>query len=127
MNRLAVIMSIHPEYAKKIFSSEKKFEFRRTIFRRMPKKALVYATKPVQRIVGEFTIVRHYYRNLEDLWELTVRHAGIDYVAFKNYFKGKETGYAILIQNPVKYKEPKLIEDFGLSHPPQSFCYVDGG
>jgi len=52
-----VILSIKPEYAFKIFNGTKLFEFRKAIFKNPAvKKVIVYASSPVQRVIGEFEI-----------------------------------------------------------------------
>lgn len=53
---MKVLLSIKPEYAYKIFSGEKKFEYRKIIFKKKIKSVIVYATKPVGKIIGEFEI-----------------------------------------------------------------------
>ncbi|WP_268036827.1 hypothetical protein [Algoriphagus sp. PAP.12] len=44
---------------------------------------------------------------------------------YREYFSGKDTGYAIEVKRAKKYREPLGIkESFGIA-PPQSFAYVD--
>ncbi len=50
-------MSIKPEFAFKIFDGEKKFEFRKVIFKNPDiRTVVVYASSPVQQVIGEFEI-----------------------------------------------------------------------
>ena len=52
-----VLLSIKPEFAEKIFDGTKKFEFRKTIFKNNNvQKVIVYASSPVQKVIGEFSI-----------------------------------------------------------------------
>ena len=52
-----VLLSIRPEFAEKILDGRKRFEFRRTIFRDTNvTKAIIYASRPVCRVIGEFEI-----------------------------------------------------------------------
>ena len=54
---MKIILSIKPEFAAKIFEGTKKYEFRRAIFKnKNVKKVVVYASSPVQKIIGEFEI-----------------------------------------------------------------------
>ena len=122
---MKVILSIKPEYANKIFEGTKKYEFRRAIFRNTEvTKIIVYASSPVQKIIGEFEIDHIINLGLEELWQRTHKHSGITEDYFFEYFSDKENGYAIKIKSFKKYKKPLCIrEDFNAS-PPQSFLYL---
>ncbi len=122
---MKVVLSIKPEFAFKIFNGSKKFEFRKAIFKNKDVTSIiVYASSPVQKVIGEFEIGKILKKDLDTLWALTKDHAGITEDFFYEYFAEKEVGFAIQIKNKKKYKEPKsLKEDFNL-HPPQSFAYV---
>ncbi|RPD96521.1 hypothetical protein EGM88_09140 [Aureibaculum marinum] len=122
---MKVVLSIKPEFAFKIFDGSKKFEFRKAIFKnRNVTSVIVYASSPVQKVIGEFEIGKIINNDLETLWSLTKEHSGITEDFFYEYFSKKERGYAIQVKNKKIYKEPKCLrKDFNL-HPPQSFAYV---
>lgn len=122
---MKVLLSIKPEFAFKIFDGTKKFEFRKTIFKNTEvKQVVVYASSPLQQVIGEFEIEEILQDDLSTLWDLTREYSGISENFFYKYFENKEQGYAIKIKNVKKYKEPKnLREEFKL-FPPQSFVYI---
>ena len=122
---MKVVLSIKPEFAYKIFDGSKKFEFRRSIFKNKEvKSVIVYASSPVQKVIGEFEISKIINKDLDTLWNLTKEFSGITEDFFYSYFSNKENGFAIQIKNKKKYKHPKCLkEDFKLS-PPQSFVYI---
>jgi predicted transcriptional regulator len=123
---MKVLLSIKPEFAEKIFSGEKKFEFRRAIFKdRSVKKVLVYASSPVQKVIGEFEIDEIVCQDIETLWKTTQPHAGITYDYFITYFEGKKHGFAIKIKNLNKFKNAQCIKKDYQLVPPQSFVYVN--
>ena len=67
---MKVLLSIKPEFANKIFSGSKKFEFRKSIFRNKNiSKIVVYASAPVQRVIGEFEIEDILASDPNSLWE----------------------------------------------------------
>ncbi len=123
---MKVLLSIKPKYADLIFEGIKKFEFRRTMFKNQNiKTIIVYASSPVQKVIGEFEVERILNHKLEHLWKLTKKHAGINKEFFYQYFDTKEKGFAIKIINTRRYKKPLCIkEDFNLM-PPQSFIYLN--
>lgn len=52
---MKVLLSIKPEFVEKIFSGEKRFEYRKSIFKQQNIDTIViYSTMPVGMIVGEF-------------------------------------------------------------------------
>ena len=122
---MTIVLSIKPEFANKIFAGTKKYEFRRVIFKNpQVKKVVVYASSPIQKIIGEFEIEQIISYDLITLWNKTKRHSGISESYFFEYFGDKELGYAIKIKNTKLYRVPKCIrEDFNLI-PPQSFLYL---
>lgn len=123
---MKVILSIKPEFASKIFEGSKKYEFRRVIFKNTDvKTVVVYASSPIQKVIGEFEIEHILKNNLSALWKETKNDSGITENYFYDYFGDKESGFAIKIKSTKKYKRPKCIrEDFHL-FPPQSFLYLD--
>jgi len=122
---MKVLLSIKPEYAEKIFDGEKRFEFRRSIFKNPDiTHIVVYASSPTQKVIGEFEIIDIVHENISILWDITRKYSGISKENFFNYFSDKKKGYAIQIGNITEYDQPlSLRDEFGLS-PPQSFIYL---
>lgn len=122
---MRVLLSIKPEYVDKIFSGEKKYEFRRVIFKDPGVKTIiVYASSPIQKVVGELSIEHIIFDRVNSLWQTTSQQAGISEENFYQYFKDRAFGYAIKIERTKKYHSPLSIQDhFGIV-PPQSFVYV---
>lgn len=122
---MKVLLSIKPEFAKKIFDGTKKFEFRKTIFKnKNVKKVIVYASSPVQKVIGEFEIEKIISKEIDALWIETQDYSGVSEEFFYEYFSKKEIGYAIKIKKAKKYRSPrKLQEEYGI-FPPQSFTYL---
>jgi len=121
---MRVLLSIKPEFVKKIISGEKKVEFRRKIFKRNVRIIVVYASSPWKSVIGEFVIEDIIKLNLPRLWKITKHEAGIDEKFFWQYFAGQDYGYAIKIKDFLLYKKKLDIEKhFGLK-PPQSCVYI---
>jgi predicted transcriptional regulator len=121
---MKALLSIKPEFASKIFEGEKKFEYRRSIFKKPVKLIVVYASSPVCRVIGEFEVEDLISDDLEELWRKTKKFAGISEDYFYAYFSDKEKGYAIKIGRIRKYKSPLLLMDsYGVT-PPQSYLYL---
>ncbi len=122
---MKVLLSIKPEYANKIFDGTKKFEFRKVIFKNPKiKTVVVYASSPVQQVIGEFEIEGILSYNPEEIWRKTKRYSGITEDFFYQYFADREIAHAIKIKSTKRYKRPLSIrEDFNVV-PPQSYVYL---
>ena len=119
-----VLLSIKPKFANLIFEGVKYYEFRRQIFKKHDiNKVIVYASHPVQKIIGEFQIDEIIEDRLDNLWMQTKDGAGISKDYFLKYFDQKKKGFAIKIKKTWLYDDPVSLDRYGLS-PPQSFCYV---
>lgn len=118
-------MSIKPEFAFKIFEGKKRFEFRKAIFKNPSvKTVVVYASSPVQQVIGEFEIDSIFSLEPSELWEKTKEYSGITEEFFFEYFSDKEVAHAIKIKKARKYKKPLCLrQDFKVS-PPQSYMYL---
>jgi predicted transcriptional regulator len=123
---MKVLLSIKPEYAEKIFNGTKKFEYRRVIFKNKEVKTIVvYASSPVQKVIGEFDIETIEEQAIEDLWNISKEYSGIDRNYFTQYFRDKKRGYAIKIKSTRRYQKSLCLRnDFNISTPPQSFIYL---
>jgi predicted transcriptional regulator len=121
---MKVILSIKPEFANKIFDGSKKYEFRKVIFKnKKVKTVIVYASSPVQKVIGEFEIAKIINHDIDTLWNITQNFSGITEQYFYQYFANKKQGFAIQIKKTKKYRNPKCLRmDYDLI-PPQSFAY----
>ncbi len=123
---MKILLSIKPEFVKEIFTGNKKFEYRKNIFKNANvKTVIIYATMPIGQIVGEFSIEKILQDVPSKLWEDTSSKSGISKTFFDTYFKGREKAYALQIGELIEYENPinpyELNENF---MPPQSFKYI---
>ena len=122
---MRVLLSIKPQFATKIFDGTKKFEFRRSIFKNSNiNTVVVYASSPMQKVIGEFTFDEIIEENPEVLWEKTKKHSGITKDFFDAYFMNRDKAFAIKVKDTLEYKTPLDLIDFVLNFAPQSFVYL---
>ena len=122
----AVLLSIKPEFAYKIFDGTKKYEFRKQIFKDSSiKKVIVYSSSPEQKVIGEFTIDDILNDTPSDLWLQTRVYSGITQAFYEEYFRGRKNAYAIKVASTKLYEQKKDLSDFDIMFPPQSFAYVE--
>ncbi|MDO9098828.1 MAG: hypothetical protein Q7U60_12000 [Candidatus Methanoperedens sp.] len=125
-NWMNVLLSVKPKYAEEIRSGRKKYEFRRSVFKKQNiERVYIYSTSPVSKIVAAFEIEQILNGSPEKIWKLCHKYAGISKKDFFAYFKNSDTAYAIEIGNvnsfPVPIDPCHVIENFV---PPQSFYYL---
>ncbi len=123
---MKVLLSIKPEYVSKILSGEKKYEFRKAVFKDPSVRTVViYATLPVGKVVGEFEIGSILSGSPDSLWRKTRNFSGITRKFFDQYFADRDTAHAIEVKSVVEYEQPIELESLlPHKHPPQSFCYL---
>jgi len=121
------LLSIKPPHVEAIVKGDKRYEFRKSIFRKKKLETVyIYSTTPVKKIVGSFRIGRIIEDYPERLWNQLNRFSGLSYLEFFHYFEGKEKGFAIEIESVVEFKNPIDPKDFIPNFlPPQSFYYLD--
>jgi predicted transcriptional regulator len=123
---MKVLLSIKPEFAEKIFNGTKKYEFRRSVFKNQNIKTIVvYASSPVQQVIGEFEIDSILNDVPQQLWNRTKEFSGISERFFFDYFGDKEKGYAIKIKHTTRYEKALSLKDDFNVVPPQSFLYLE--
>lgn len=123
---MKVLLSIKPEYADKILSGEKRFEFRKSIFKKEGiRTVIIYATMPVGKVIGEFNIKNILSDKPEFIWDRTRDLSGITKSFFDSYFYERSKAYAIEVESVKKYDTPICLSDIktGLKAP-QSFTYI---
>ncbi len=127
----ALILSIHPEYARMIFEGTKKVELRKIYPRQVESGdyVFVYVTSPVQKIIGYFEIEKIIAKEPENLWQLIKDIAGVSYEQYSEYFERVSTAYAIYVKNVQRIMPldlttiKKILPEF---RPPQGYLYLSG-
>lgn len=129
MEGSVVLISVHPGYAEKILSGEKRLEFRRRWAARQVSRLVIYVTSPVQQIVA-IAHVEEVHRGCKShLWELAKnKGGGISRRMLFEYMEGRQEGVALELAQLAKFDDggmnPSLI--FGKNfRPPQSFRYLN--
>jgi predicted transcriptional regulator len=120
-----VLLSIRPEYTEKLFSGEKRYEFRKCKPREKIEKVFIYESRGSRKIVGWFTIRSVHSGSPEEIWEKCKDRGGIQKTRYLAYCNGRHIIYAFEIDRIVRFDQPvnpsTIIPNF---KPPQNFVYV---
>lgn len=126
----ALLISIHPKYANKIFDGTKTVELRRV----RPKLTkgdlvLIYITSPVKSLAGAFKVDKVLGKEPKSLWKHVKNQCGTSKKEFNKYFEGVKIGYGIFFSEVWKFSTPidlnylkKRCPNFT---PPQGYHYFD--
>lgn len=120
-----MLLSIKPKYANVILQGEKEYEFRKKRCRDGVTKIVFYSSSPQKQVVGEAEIEEIIEGKPTKIWEVAKHAAGITRKAFYDYYRGRHTAVAYKLKNVMVYEEPKELSDYGISHAPQSYVYLD--
>jgi predicted transcriptional regulator len=122
---MKALLSIKPKYVEQIIKGNKKYEFRKLIFKQKVDRIYIYSSAPTKKIIGHFTLSKTIEKSPKELWKELRAVSGISERDFFQYFMGKKKGFAIKIDCLELFDEPidpqKHIKNF---IPPQSFCYL---
>lgn len=119
------LFSIHPQFADAILDGTKQVEFRRTELPGDVTHVVIYATVPVQRVVGVFEVAGVERMKPARAWRRFSACGGISRGSFDRYFEGATSAYVIQVANPRRLSVPMRLTDIGPElRPPQSFQYL---
>jgi len=127
--KISILISIKPVYVDLIFSGDKTVELRRVLPKNLPKntEVIIYSSSPTKSIVGKARIKNIEEQPIDKLWKDFGPLTGITFEYFKEYFKGKDKGYGLILDKiekfPVPYPLCSLRDTLNFS-PPQSFMYT---
>ena len=119
-----ILMSIKPEYVDKIFSGEKKYEYRKRKCKEKIDTIIVYSSSPIQKVVGELKIKQVLYDKKSIIWNKTNRYSGITKIKYDKYYENCDNAVAYEIEKAILYDKPKDLKDFNIRTAPQSYVYI---
>ena len=131
-NNNLLIISVKPEYARKILKGEKTIELRKCAPKKVGKNGylLIYVTAPIKELWGVYKIENIIKENPNTLWENFGKQTGITKQEYNDYFKENKNAFGIQLQevknlfkHSIKLNSLKnLIPGF---MPPQTYSYID--
>lgn len=119
-----ILMSIKPEYVDKIFSGEKKYEYRKRLCKEKIDTIIVYSSSPIQKVVGELKIKQVLYDKKNVIWNETNKYGGITKIKYDNYYENCGYVVAYEIEKAILYDKQKDLKDFNVRTAPQSYVYI---
>ncbi len=123
----AALVSVHPKFAELILNGRKRVEFRKRRFAESVTHVVIYATRPVQKILGFFEVSAVREDTPSRLWRRYKARGGISRAVFSEYFGEHPLGVAIEVGRVFAFSSPLPLSGVSASATaPQSFCYLRG-
>jgi predicted transcriptional regulator len=122
----AIVLAIKPKYAELILAGTKTVELRRSWSASDVGAIVIYASSPIQRLVGVVRVNEVIKTAPTNLWSYSKElGGGLTRSELREYFKGKPSGYAVVLRDAQRFGEPldptEVISNFKA---PQSFRYL---
>ncbi|GHV68478.1 hypothetical protein AGMMS49928_08080 [Spirochaetia bacterium] len=122
-----LLMSIIPVVGRRIMSGNKKYEYRRSIFRKPVNRIYLYLSSPERKITGYFMFQGYLEGSAREIWEATKDQSAATEAAYFDYFANAKRAFAIKIDKFIKFATPVDPWKTPGFLPPQSFRYVEAG
>jgi len=121
----AILLSIHPHYAEAILDGTKKVEFRKKNIPRTVRHVVLYATRPVMRVVGYFSVAEVVEGKPSYLWRRFNGSGGISTQDFVAYYADATLSVGLVVDEARRVAKRIRLEDLdGNSFAPNSFRYL---
>lgn len=122
----SIVLSIKPKYAELILAGSKTVEFRRAWAAEKVDTIAIYASAPIQKLVGVVRVSDVVRAKLATLWGYcSKRGGGLSKAELSAYMTGKDAGFAVLLEDVKRFNQGidpnEVIMGFS---PPQSFRYM---
>jgi len=119
------LLPIKPRFAELIIKGKKKVEFRKRKPNNEVSHIVLYATKPIKKILGYFEVSYIDQDSPETLWARYKKVGGVTYEEFKTYYSSSEIGVAIVVGKVWALRTPISLSILTkLLIPPQDFVYL---
>jgi predicted transcriptional regulator len=124
----ALVVSIKPEFAEKIFNGTKTIELRKSVPKVSPgDMVVVYCTNPVKAVLGVCQVKEVLKLEPSLMWKKHSRKLGIDQKRYNEYFENSDIAVGIKLTSISKLEKILSLNDikqfFPFFQPPQTFRY----
>lgn len=129
MRRETLVLSIKPEFVRRILDGSKRVELRRVAPRAHDgQPVLIYCSSPVKAFVAQAVVERIETGSRSATWTLVRDVAGVSRAEYRTYFKGAERAVGIWLSNvsplPDAISLPMIRKRWPWFTAPQSYAFV---
>lgn len=129
----ALVISIHPKHAENIMNTRKTVEVRKKFSKKwVDHRVVIYATAPVNALLGEATIKNVTSGEPSSIWNLHKNYLGCTEEEFQDYSKSSSEVFAIEFGDVTPYRSSIPVSQLGSLlgqdtelRPPQSYLSLE--
>lgn len=122
------LMAIHPRYAEAILDGSKTVEFRKRALASDITHVLIYATSPVSRVIGKFSVKEIVDGTPAEIWHHYGTQGCIEQADFQAYYAHSNRAVGLLVESAERLSDEIPLSDFEpVPAVPQSFSYLPQG
>lgn len=120
------VISLHKQYVKSFIEGDKKVEVRTRIPLALRTGDWIYVIQKNSggKVVMKMRVLAVLRMSPEMLWERRAHEIQVNYLAYRDYFRGREIAYGIVMDEVVPITEEVYREELGLNGTPQWFACV---
>lgn len=120
-----IMISTTPEHANILFddNSKKTFFYKVTPINKIS-RVLIYATAPINSVVGEFDLVEIKIQALSTAWKNYGSNSVLTKKEFDKYYEGKKEAHVIVVGSRYRYSKPKNLSEYNMQTGPKGFQYL---
>ena len=120
-----IMISASPKHANKLLDeAETNVLFYKVTPVNKVERVLIYATAPIQAVVGEFDLEKIDIHALSTSWTRFGKNSVLTKKEFDDYYEGKKEAHALISKKSFRYSKPKKLEDFNMKKGPSGFQYL---
>jgi len=121
---MTILLPIIKTFCDKIFSGEKRYEYRKALPKNGVDRVIVYESRGIGMVVGEFEVTGILKDSPSEVWDKTKENSGVSESDFFSYFRNRALAFALEIGNYRRYHNPIPLSEYGIKRAPQNFIYL---
>ena len=125
VEKQTIMISISPNESEQLFDNGRSVVFFKVAPKYPVEKVLVYVTSPIQKVIGEFDLLKIDVNSVNSSWNKYRSSSVISSrKEYLEYFSSHKEAHALLASKVYKYRRPKDLASFNMKKGPSGFTYL---
>ncbi|QDI63521.1 F0F1 ATP synthase subunit alpha [Ureaplasma urealyticum] len=125
VEKQTIMISISPNESEQLFDNGRSVVFFKVAPKYPVEKVLVYVTSPIQKVIGEFDLLKIDVNSVNSSWNKYRSSSVISSrKEYLEYFSSHKEAHALLASKVYKYRRPKDLVSFNMKKGPSGFTYL---
>lgn len=125
VEKQTIMISISPNESEQLFDNGRSVVFFKVAPKYPVEKVLVYVTSPIQKVIGEFDLLKIDVNSVNSSWNKYRSSSVISSrKEYLEYFSSHKEAHALLASKVYIYRRPKDLASFNMKKGPSGFTYL---